>query len=60
MGIRHGNWIDDTVWEFGRPAFWAVHLVGAVVLFFLGMRFAVRRVPAPIMMYRMLRLLLRR
>ncbi|MDF2500682.1 MAG: hypothetical protein K0Q77_1396 [Anaerosporomusa subterranea] len=59
MGIRHGNLLDGTMWEFGRPAFWAVHLAGAAVLFFLGMRFAVRRVPVPIMLFSMLRSLLR-
>lgn len=60
MGIRQKNWVDDTMWEFGRPAFWLIHALGAGTLFFLGMRYAMRRVPVPIVMYRMLRSVLSR
>lgn len=59
MGIRHENWIDDTIWEFGRFGFWLVHLIGFGALFCMGMRFAVRRAPVPIVLYRMLRSVLK-
>ena len=58
MGIKNENWVDDTVWEFGRLGFWLVHLIGIGMLFFMGMRFAVRKAPIPIILYRMLRTML--
>ncbi|EGO65916.1 hypothetical protein [Acetonema longum] len=60
MGIENENIIDDTALEFPRAGFWAVHLIGGSLLFFLGMRYAVKRVPMPIIAYRLLRSLTRR
>lgn len=60
MGVHHGNWIDDTTFEFPRGGFWLVHGIGAATLFLLGMRFAVRRVPLSVTTYRLVRLLMGR
>jgi len=60
LGHQHENWIDDTVLEFPQFWFWMIHVMGAVMLFVLGMRFAFRRAPAPIVAYRLLRTLLHR
>ncbi|MBP2654349.1 MAG: hypothetical protein H6Q73_1918 [Firmicutes bacterium] len=60
MGQYNENWIDDTSLEFPRGGFWLVHILGAVVIFFLGMRFAVRRTPFSLIAYRMLRMLTHR
>lgn len=57
MGQYHENWLDDTAFEFPRTGFWAVHAIGALLIFFLGMRFALHRAPLSIMAYRFLRLL---
>jgi hypothetical protein len=57
VGQYHENWIDDTMLEFPRTGFWLVHVIGAVMVFFLGMRFAMRRAPLSIMAYRFLRML---
>jgi len=47
--------VDDTAIEFPRAGFWLIHAVGAALVFFWGVRFAVRRAPLPIMVYRFLR-----
>ncbi|MDR7868169.1 MAG: hypothetical protein RIN56_15335 [Sporomusaceae bacterium] len=60
VGQYHENWIDDTPLEFPRTGFWIVHLFGAVMLFILGMRFAVHRAPLSIMAYRFMRMLRQR
>lgn len=60
MGQYHENWIDDTPLEFPRTGFWIVHVIGVVMLFALGMRFAVHRAPLSIMAYRFMRMLRRR
>jgi hypothetical protein len=60
VGQYNENWIDDTPLEFPRTGFWLVHVIGAVMLFALGMRFAVRRAPLSIMAYRFMRMLKRR
>ncbi|VBB08701.1 Hypothetical protein LUCI_3979 [Lucifera butyrica] len=57
MGRRRQNFIDDSIMEFPRGGFWAIHFIGAVLLFFMGMRFAVRRAPFPMVAYRFLRML---
>lgn len=58
MGRQHDNWIDDTVLEFPRTWFWIIHVIGSAMIFILGMRFAIQRVPFPMVAYRMLRRLL--
>ncbi len=57
MGHNHENWVDDTTLEFPRTGFWLLHVIGAVAVFMLGMRFAVHRAPVSIMAYRLLRML---
>lgn len=59
MGCYHDNWVDDTTIEFPRTGFWIIHAIGAAAIFFMGMRFAVRRIPLPLMTYRMVRRLMR-
>lgn len=60
MGRYHENWIDNTTLEFPRTGFWFIHALGAVVIFFMGMRFAIRRAPISLMAYRFMRLLTQR
>ncbi len=60
VGHHHDNWVDDTMLEFPRGGFWFIHVIGAVMVFFLGMRFAMRRAPLSIMAYRFLRMLRQR
>lgn len=35
-----GNLVDGTTWEFARPGWWAVHLLGAALLVWIGMELA--------------------
>lgn len=60
MGRRHENWIDDTALEFPRTCFWVIHVVGSLIIFILGMRFAIHRAPVPMVAYRLLRRLMDR
>jgi hypothetical protein len=60
VGYHNENWVDDTTLEFPRTGFWVVHAVGAMLFFFMGMRFAVRRAPMSLMAYRFLRMLTHR
>lgn len=60
MGIRHENFIDDTVMEFPRGGFWVIHVIASFIFFILGMRFAFRRAPLPFVAYRILRRLIRK
>lgn len=60
MGQYHENWVDDTTLEFPRTGFWLLHVIGAVAIFFLGMRFAVRRAPLSLMAYRFMKMLMHR
>ncbi|MCE5285735.1 MAG: hypothetical protein LLG02_07800 [Pelosinus sp.] len=55
----HKRSMDDSL-EFPHGGFWFVHIIGIVALFIMGMRFAVRRAPFPIMVYRFFRMLGRR
>lgn len=57
MGYYHENWVDDTILEFPRTGFWFIHVIGALMVFFIGMRFAVRRAPLPLIAYRVMRML---
>ncbi len=57
MGYYNDNWVDDTILEFPKCGFWLVHILGFLLLFSLGMRFAIRRVPLAIVAYRFLKLL---
>lgn len=57
VGQYHDNIVDDTTLEFPRTGFWLIHILGGVLIFFMGMRFAVRRAPLSLMAYRFLRLL---
>jgi len=54
LGCQHENWFDDTTMEFPRFGFWVIHVISCIVLFVLGMRFALRRVPLPFVAYRLL------
>ncbi|HMM21917.1 MAG TPA: hypothetical protein PKA10_14455 [Selenomonadales bacterium] len=60
--MRHcrDNWIAGTTLEFPRTGFWVVHVIGVALVFLLGMRFAVRRVPLSFAAYRLIRMLSRR
>ncbi|AIF51044.1 hypothetical protein UFO1_1493 [Pelosinus sp. UFO1] len=58
LGRQHENWIDDTVLEFPRTMFWMIHVIGTVIIFILGMRFAFNRAPVPMVAYRLLRRLM--
>jgi hypothetical protein len=60
MGHFRDNWIEDTTMEFPRTGFWLVHVISAVMIFFLGMRFAVRRAPFSLVAYRVMRMLMHR
>lgn len=55
MGYYNKNWIDDTAMEFPRWAFWLIHIIVPVLIFTWGMRFAIHRVPIPLMGYRLIR-----
>lgn len=55
LGRQNDNWIDDTVLEFPRTWFWITHVIGALAIFILGMRFAIQRAPIPMVAYRLLR-----
>ncbi|WP_371361559.1 hypothetical protein SRRS_29320 [Sporomusa rhizae] len=57
MSCRHKNLVDDTTMEFPRAGFWIVHVLGAMFLVSLGMRLAVRRMPLPIIAYRLFKML---
>ena len=60
VSYRHRNWLDDTTMEFPRFGFWIIHIISCIVLFVLGMRFALRRAPLPFVAYRLLRRIMRR
>jgi len=60
MGYHNENWIDDTTLEFPRTGFWFLHVIGAVAIFFLGMRYAAKRAPLSLMAYRFIRMLTQR
>jgi hypothetical protein len=47
----------DNSLEFPHGGFWFVHIIGIFALFIMGMRFAVRRAPIPIMLFRFFRML---
>lgn len=53
---HHDNWLDDTTLEFPRMGFWVVHIMGAMFVFYLGMRFAMHRYPV-FKMFKFLRML---
>lgn len=57
MGYRKKNWIDDTGFEFPRTGFWIIHVAGSLLLFLMGMRFAARRAPLPVILFRLLKTL---
>lgn len=57
MGYYNDNWVDDTAIEFPKFGFWLLHVFGVLFLFWMGMRFAVRRVPLAIIAYRFLKML---
>ena len=37
------NIIDGTTWEFARPGFWVLHVLGAAGLLYLGAKMAKKR-----------------
>lgn len=55
MGYYNDNLVDDTVLEFPKIGFWILHVLGTILLLWLGMCFAVRRVPLAIIAYRLLK-----
>jgi hypothetical protein len=57
MGYYNDNLVDDTILEFPKIGFWILHALGVILLFWLGMCFAVRRVPLAIIAYRLLKFL---
>ncbi|MDD4600874.1 hypothetical protein SDC9_27518 [bioreactor metagenome] len=59
MGYYSKKLIDDTTMEFPRWGFWFVHVVGTILIFGLGMRFAIHRAPIPLLGYRLIRKLTR-
>lgn len=60
MGYYNKNWIDDTTIEFPQWGFWLIHIIGVILIFTWGMRFAINRAPIPLMGYRLMRKLARR
>jgi len=60
LGCRHENWLDDTTMEFPRFGFWIIHVISGIVIFSLGMRYVLRRVPVPFVAYRLLRRMIHR
>lgn len=55
----HRRNMDDLL-EFPHSGFWLVHIIGILAFFVMGMRFAVRRAPFPIVLYRFFRMIGRR
>jgi len=55
MSCHRNNMFDDTTFEFPRIGFWLIHVLGAFFLLLFGMRLAVRRMPLPIIAYRLLK-----
>ena len=60
LGCQHENWFDDTTIEFPRYGFWIIHVISCIVIFAMGMRFALRRIPLPFVAYRLLRRMMHR
>ena len=60
LGRQHKSCIDDTVLAFPRSLFWLIHVIGPVIIFVLGMRFAIQRAPVSMVAYRLLRRLMER
>jgi hypothetical protein len=60
MGFYKKNWTDDSTLEFPHAGFWIFHIVGPILIFIWGMRFAMRHVPLPFLGYRFLRKLVKR
>jgi hypothetical protein len=60
LGYYKQNIVDDTTLEFGRAGFWVLHAVGTAALFLMGMRFAVKKAPAPVLAYHLLRRAMRK
>lgn len=59
MGRYYDDWFDDKkTQEFPCLLFWMIHIIGAVLIFFLGMQFAMRRYPI-FKLFKFLRLLTR-
>jgi hypothetical protein len=58
LGRQRENWIDDTALEFPRTGFWIIHVIGTVMIFILGMKFAFHKAPVPMIAYRLLRRLM--
>lgn len=54
MSCHDENVLDGTTLEFPRAGFWAMHMIGAGLLFGLGMRYASRHEPLPFRLVRML------
>jgi len=60
LGRQHKNSIDDTSLEFPRSLFWIIYVIGSMIIFVLGMRFAIQRAPVSMVDYRLLRRLMER
>lgn len=60
LGCQHENWLDDTAMEFPRFGFRIIYVIIGIVLFVLGMRFALRRMPLSFLAYRLLRRMIHR
>lgn len=60
MGFYKKNWLDDTILDFPHAGFWIVHILGPVLIFIWGMRFAMHHAPLPFLGYRFLRKLVKR
>lgn len=59
MGFYNDNIFDDTTFEFPRTGFWLIHLLGASIVFYMGMRFALRKCPFSRLGYRLVRMFIR-
>ena len=60
LGCQHGNWLDDTTLEFPRFGFWIIHVISCIIIFVLGMKFVLGRVPLPFLAYRLLHRMIHR
>lgn len=54
MRCYHGN-LTDTTFKYPSSGFWIVHVLGSLLLIALGFRIAVKRIPLPIIAYRLIK-----
>ena len=59
MGRHYDDWFDDEkVQKFPCLLFWIIHVMGGMLIFFMGMKFAMRRYSV-FKLFKLLRMLTR-